>query len=97
MKFVGERWLSNIISANQKKTNLFSLEKSTNQEERKEVVDKYNVGDDLECEIAGIIRLWSVFENRRRFLKDLFTFQKSTGDLLKTQEKSLRSWRKSKS
>ncbi|MEZ4103303.1 MAG: hypothetical protein R3B55_01955 [Candidatus Paceibacterota bacterium] len=45
----------NIISANPKKTNLFSLEKSTNQEERKEVVDKYNVGDDLECEIAGIV------------------------------------------
>jgi len=54
-KFVGEKMSVNIISANPKEDKLVFSEKSTNQEERKEVVDKYNVGDDLECEIAGIV------------------------------------------
>ena len=54
-KFVGEKMSVNIISANPKEDKLVFSEKSTNQEERKEVVDKYKVGDDLECEIAGIV------------------------------------------
>ncbi len=54
-KFVGEKMSVNIISANPKEDKLVFSEKSTNQEERKEVVDKYNVGDDLDCEIAGIV------------------------------------------
>ena len=44
-----------IISANPKEDKLVFSEKVTNQEERKEVVEKYNVGDDLDCEIAGIV------------------------------------------
>lgn len=54
-KFVGETMSVNIISANPKEDKLVFSEKSTNQEERLEVVDKYNVGDDLECEVAGIV------------------------------------------
>ena len=54
-KFVGEKMSVSIISANPKEDKLVFSEKVTNQEERMEVVDQYNVGDDLECEIAGIV------------------------------------------
>ncbi len=54
-KFVGEKISVNILSANPKEDKLVFSEKATNQEERLEVVDKYRVGDDLECEIAGIV------------------------------------------
>lgn len=54
-KFVGERMSVNIISANPKEDKLVFSEKSTNQEERMGVVDKYNVGDDLNCDVAGIV------------------------------------------
>lgn len=54
-KFVGEKMSVSIISANPKEDKLVFSEKVTNQEERKEVVEKYNVGDDLDCEIAGIV------------------------------------------
>lgn len=54
-KFVGEKMSVNIISANAKEDKLVFSEKATNQEERMEVVDKYNVGDDIECDVAGIV------------------------------------------
>ena len=54
-KFVGQKMAVNIISANPKEDKLVFSEKTTNQEERMGVVDKYHVGDDLECEIAGIV------------------------------------------
>lgn len=54
-KFVGEKMSVNIISANPKEDKLVFSEKATNQEERMGVVDKYNVGDDLDCEVAGIV------------------------------------------
>lgn len=54
-KFVGEKMSVNIISANAKEDKLVFSEKATNQEERMGVVDKYHVGDDLDCEVAGIV------------------------------------------
>lgn len=54
-KFVGEKMSVSIISANAKEDKLVFSEKATNQEERMEAVDKYNVGDDLECEVAGVV------------------------------------------
>lgn len=54
-KLVGENLLVSIISINPQEDKLVFSEKVTNQEERKEVVEKYNVGDDLECEVAGVV------------------------------------------
>ncbi len=54
-KFVGEKLSVIIIGINPQEDKLVFSEKATNQEERKEVVQKYNVGDDLECEVAGVV------------------------------------------
>ncbi len=54
-KFVGEKLAVTIISINPQEDKLVFSEKATNQEERKEVVGKYNVGDDLDCEVAGVV------------------------------------------
>lgn len=54
-KLVGEKMSVTIISINPQEDKLVFSEKATNQEERKEVVEKYNVGDDLECEVAGVV------------------------------------------
>ncbi len=54
-KFVGEKLAVIIIGINPQEDKLVFSEKATNQEERKEVVEKYTVGDDLECEVAGVV------------------------------------------
>jgi ribosomal protein S1 len=54
-KFVGERLDVIIISINPQEDKLVFSEKATNQNERKEVVEKYSVGDDLTCEVAGVV------------------------------------------
>lgn len=54
-KFVGEKMSVIIIGINPQEDKLVFSEKATNQEERKEVVEKYTVGDDLECEVAGVV------------------------------------------
>ena len=54
-KFVGENLSVIIISISPQEDKLVFSEKATNQEERKEVVEKYTVGDDLECEVAGVV------------------------------------------
>ncbi len=54
-KFVGEKMSVSIISINPQEDKLVFSEKAGNQEERKEVVEKYHVGDDLQCEVAGVV------------------------------------------
>ena len=54
-KFVGEKLSVTIISINPQEDKLVFSEKAGNQEERKEVVEKYRVGDDLQCEVAGVV------------------------------------------
>lgn len=54
-KFVGEKLSVIIISIDPQEDKLVFSEKATNQDERKEIVDKYSVGDDLDCEVAGVV------------------------------------------
>lgn len=54
-KFVGEKMSVIIIGINPQEDKLVFSEKATNQEERKETISKYNLGDDLECEVAGVV------------------------------------------
>jgi ribosomal protein S1 len=54
-KFVGEKLSVIVISINPQEDKLVFSEKATNQEERKETVSKYALGDDLECEVAGVV------------------------------------------
>ncbi len=54
-KFVGEKLAVTIISLSPQEDKLVFSEKAGNQEERKEVVEKYSVGDDLECAVAGVV------------------------------------------
>jgi ribosomal protein S1 len=44
-----------IISILPKEGKLIFSEKDNNPEEKKEILSKYTVGDDLDCEIAGIV------------------------------------------
>jgi len=54
-KLVGEKISVVIISTLPKEGKLIFSEKDNNPEEKKEILDKYNVGDDLDCTIAGIV------------------------------------------
>lgn len=54
-KLVGERISVMIISILPKEGKLIFSEKDNNPEEKKEILSKYEVGDELECEIAGIV------------------------------------------
>jgi len=54
-KFVNEKMAVIIIGINPQEDKLVFSEKATNQEERKEVVQKYTVGDDLDCTVAGVV------------------------------------------
>jgi small subunit ribosomal protein S1 len=54
-KFVGEKMSVIIIGINPQEDKLVFSEKATNQEERKETVSKYALGDDLECTVAGVV------------------------------------------
>src|SRR3989338_7978278 len=54
-KFVGEKISVMIISILPKEGKLIFSEKDNNPDEKKEILSKYNVGDDVECTIAGIV------------------------------------------
>ncbi|MEK7572274.1 MAG: S1 RNA-binding domain-containing protein [Patescibacteria group bacterium] len=54
-KFVGQKISVTIISTLPKEGKLIFSEKDNNPEEKKEILSKYNVGDELECIIAGIV------------------------------------------
>lgn len=54
-KFVGEKMSVIIIGINAQEDKLVFSEKATNQEERKETVNKYALGDDLDCTVAGVV------------------------------------------
>ncbi len=54
-KLVGTKLAVTMISANPKEGKLIFSEKDSAPEERNEVVSKYSVGDELECEVTGIV------------------------------------------
>ncbi|MFA6397693.1 MAG: S1 RNA-binding domain-containing protein [Candidatus Paceibacterota bacterium] len=54
-KLVGQKLAVTMISAIPKEGKLIFSEKETNPEERKEIIGRYTVGDEIECEVAGIV------------------------------------------
>ena len=52
---IGQRINVVMISALPKEGKLIFSEKDNNPEERREIIGKYNVDDELECEVAGIV------------------------------------------
>lgn len=54
-KLVGTKIGVTMISANPKDGKLIFSEKDGNPEERQEVISKYSVGDELDCEVTGIV------------------------------------------
>ncbi len=54
-KLIGTKLAVSIISADPKDGKLIFSEKETNAEERKEVISKYAVGDELDCTVTGIV------------------------------------------
>lgn len=54
-KLVGKRIEVIMISASPKEGKLIFSEKDNNPEEKKEIMSKYNIGDDVETEVAGIV------------------------------------------
>ncbi len=54
-KIVGEKISVMIISTLPKEGKLIFSEKDNNPEEKKEILSKYNIGDNLECTVAGIV------------------------------------------
>ncbi|MFA5936887.1 MAG: S1 RNA-binding domain-containing protein [Candidatus Paceibacterota bacterium] len=54
-KLVGEKISVMIISTLPKEGKLIFSEKDNNPEEKKEILSKYTVGDELECTIAGLV------------------------------------------
>lgn len=54
-KLVGEKISVMIISTLPKEGKLIFSEKDNNPEEKKEILSKYNIGDDLDCTVAGLV------------------------------------------
>ncbi len=54
-KLVGEKIKVMIISTLPKEGKLIFSEKDDNPEEKKEILNKYNIGDELDCTVAGIV------------------------------------------
>ena len=54
-KMIGTKLAVTMISANPKEGKLIFSEKESNPEERQETINKYNVGDELVCEVTGIV------------------------------------------
>lgn len=54
-KLIGTKLAVMIINANPKDGKLIFSEKDGNTEERQEVVSKYAVGDELTCEVTGVV------------------------------------------
>ena len=54
-KLVGQRISVMIISTLPKEGKLIFSEKDNNPEEKKEILSKYNIGDELDCTVAGLV------------------------------------------
>ena len=54
-KLVGKKLSVTMITALPKEGKLIFSEKDNNPEERQEIVGKYNVGDEIECTVAGLV------------------------------------------
>jgi small subunit ribosomal protein S1 len=54
-KLIGTKLAVTMISASPKDGKLIFSEKESNPEERQEVISKYAVGDELTCEVTGIV------------------------------------------
>lgn len=54
-KLIGKRIEVIMISAIPKEGKLIFSEKDNNPEERKEIISKYSIGDEIETEVAGIV------------------------------------------
>jgi small subunit ribosomal protein S1 len=54
-KLVGEKISVMIISTLPKEGKLIFSEKDNNPDEKKEILEKYTIGDELECSVAGIV------------------------------------------
>jgi len=54
-KLVGQKISVMIISTLPKEGKLIFSEKDNDPEEKKEILSKYNVGDDLDCTVAGMV------------------------------------------
>ncbi len=54
-RLVGTKLAVTMISANPKDGKLIFSEKDSNPQERQEVISKYSVGDELDCEVTGIV------------------------------------------
>lgn len=54
-KLVDEKIKVSILSANPKEGKLIFSEKGTNDEDRAEMVVKYKVGDEIDCEVTGVV------------------------------------------
>jgi small subunit ribosomal protein S1 len=54
-KLVGTKLAVSMISANPKDGKLIFSEKESNPAERQEVISKYAIGDELDCEVTGIV------------------------------------------
>ena len=54
-KLVGTKLSVTMISTLPKEGKLIFSEKDNNPEEKKEILNKYNVGDEVECAISGIV------------------------------------------
>jgi len=54
-KLVGEKLSVIIISTLPKEGKLIFSEKDDNPEQKKEIISKYNIGDELDCTVAGIV------------------------------------------
>jgi small subunit ribosomal protein S1 len=54
-KLIGKKLTVTILTAIPKEGKLIFSEKENNPEERAETLSKYNVGDELACEVSGIV------------------------------------------
>ena len=54
-KLIGERLAVQIISASPKEGKLIFSERGHVEKDKKEIVDKYNIGDEIEGEVTGIV------------------------------------------
>ncbi len=54
-KLIGKKLSVTMITALPKEGKLIFSEKDNNPEERQEIVGKYNVGDEIECAVAGLV------------------------------------------
>ena len=54
-KLVGKKLNVSIIGVNPKEGKLIFSEKGNTKEDKKEIITKYHVGDELDCEVTGVV------------------------------------------